>query len=224
MNPSMAEVCSNPACSEPGNLKCGRCKNARYCGQDCQRSQWSAHKAACKAASQSNAPKSNCYVLRAEPQTANAPILDNIAGQIVPFHLSDLGDEVKEMRQLERQLGWKGSIEVGKFYDHSGVDMWYYYVYGDARAFDRKSGLPVNEAAGLVCHERPIYGDIGIVRSGPMGSDFVEEFSKMELAKAVEFYKTNDKDKVFRQREMSRAAKKYGWADGPEPLHVHLNV
>lgn len=204
---NMAEVCSNPSCSEPGTLRCGGCKDARYCSRDCQRSRWTAHKAACKA----KASKSNCYVLGAAAQTATAPVLDNIAAQIVPFHLSDLGDEVKEKRQLERQLGWKGSMEVGKFYDHKGEDGWYYYAYGDARAFDSKSGLPVNEAAGLVCYQRPVYGDIGIVRSGPVGAEFAEEFSKLELARAVGFYRKNDKDRVFSQREMSRASRKYKW-------------
>ena len=219
----MAEVCSNPSCSEPGTLKCGRCKKVRYCGQDCQRSQWSAHKAACKAASKANTPKSNCYILRAAPQTANAPVLDNIAGQTVPFSLSDYGNEFKEKRQLGQHLGWKSSMEVGKFYDHSGTDKWYFYVYGDARAFNKKSGLPVNEAAGLVCHKRPIYGDVGIVRSGPLGSKFVEEFSKTELVEAVEFYKTHDKDQVFAQREMSRATRTWGMP-GAEFASVHMHI
>lgn len=129
----------------------------------------------------------------------------------MPFHLSDLGDEVKEKRQLERQLGWQGSMEVGKFYDDKGADGWYYYAYGDARAFDgSRSGLPVNEAAGLVCHQRPVYGDIGIVRSGPVRAEFPEEFSKSELVRAVAFYRVNDKEKVFSQREMSRASRMYG--------------
>lgn len=103
----MAEICSNPSCSEPGTRKCGRCRNTNYCGQACQKSHWGAHKPACKAASQSNAPKANCYILRAAPQTANAPVLDNIAGQIEPFNLSSLGDELAEKRQLENHLGWK---------------------------------------------------------------------------------------------------------------------
>ena len=222
MNPNMTDTsCSNPSCPQPGTLRCGRCKTARYCSQSCQKSQWTAHKAACKASTghslSSNVPKSNCYILRAAPQTTddnnNAPVvvLDNIAEQIVPFQLEDLGDEGKEMRQLEKELGWKGAMEVGKFYDHKGSDGWYYYVYGDARAFNRKSKLPVNEAAGLVCRKRPIYGDVGIVRSGPMGAEYAVEFPKKELVRAVEFYKDNDKDKVFAQREMSRMKRNYGY-------------
>lgn len=221
----MAEICSNPSCSEPGTRKCGGCRNANYCSQSCQRSHWSVHKPACKAANQSSAPKANCYILRAAPQTVNAPVLDNIAGQIEPFNLSSLGDEMAEKRQLERHLGWKRSIEVGKFYDHLGTDKWYYYVYGDARAFHPKSGLPVNEAAGLICPKGKVYGDIGIVRSGPLEASFPEEFSKMELAKAVEFYKTNDKDKVFSQREMSRSMRSFGvpgGGAGATPAHWQM--
>lgn len=148
------------------------------------------------------------------PQDLNASVLDNIADQIEPFNLSDLGNEVAEKRQLEKHLGWNGSIEVGKFYDHKGSDKWYYYVYGDKRAFEAGSGLAANEAAGLICHEKKVYGDIGVVRSGPVGSSYPEEFSKLELVKAVLFYRTNDKDEVFSQREMSRAMRSFGVPGG----------
>ena len=103
---------------------------------------------------------------------------------------------------------------MGKFYDHLGTDKWYYYVYGDARAFNAKSGLPVNEAAGLICDKNKVHGDVGIVRSGPMEASYPEEFTKMELAKAMEFYKTNDKNKVFSQREKSRVMRPFGMPDG----------
>ncbi|CAD6594497.1 MAG: hypothetical protein ASARMPREDX12_009136 [Alectoria sarmentosa] len=210
----MADICFNASCSEPGTRKCGACKNAKYCSQDCQRGHWNAHKATCKATSRSSTPKANCYILRAAPRTANTPVLDHIADQIEPFNLANLGDESAEKRQLEQHLGWRGAVEVGKFYDHRGSDAWYYYVYGDARAFNTNSGLPANEAAGLVCHKRPVYGDLGVVRSGPVGSEYAEEFSKTELVKAVEFYRKNDKDKVFAQREMSRSMRAFGASGG----------
>lgn len=222
----MADICSNPSCSETGTHKCGACKTAKYCSHGCQRSHWSSHKAACKATSQANAPpKANCYILRAAPQTPDAPVLDTIASQIEPFNLSNLGNESAEKRQLEQHLGWRGSTEVGKFYDHLGSDKWYYYVYGDARAFKTNSGLPANEVAGLVCHKKQVYEDIGIVRSGPVGSKYAEDFSKMELAKAVEFYKTNDKNKIFSQREMSRSSRSFGMPDGGDGVaHVHMGI
>jgi MYND finger len=210
----MTDFCSKPSCSKPGTRKCSGCRSAKYCSRNCQRSNWSAHKAACQAATQYITPKSNCYILRAAPQNPNGSVLDNIADQIEPFNLSDLGNEVAEKRQLQEHLGWNGSTEVGKFYDHKGSDGWYYYVYGDARAFEIGSGLPFNEVAGLICHKQKVYGDIGIVRSGPLGSEYPEEFEKGELVKAVQFYKTNDKDKIFSQREMSRTMRSWGVPGG----------
>jgi ankyrin repeat protein len=40
--------CSNPGCSGAGLKKCTGCKQARYCGQECQLLHWPAHKADCK--------------------------------------------------------------------------------------------------------------------------------------------------------------------------------
>lgn len=41
--------CENPNCSVYSNnmKKCGKCKSARYCGQDCQKSHWREHKKTC---------------------------------------------------------------------------------------------------------------------------------------------------------------------------------
>lgn len=56
-----------------------------------------------------------------------------------------------------------------------------------------------------------------------MGSEYAEEFEKTELVKAVQFYKTNDKDKVFSQREMSRAMRGFGMPGGGfGSSHVHV--
>ncbi len=83
IHPIMADICSNPTCSEAGTRKCGRCKSAKYCSRSCQKTDWAVHKAACKAATQSNTPISNCYILRAAPHTPHAPVLAyNIANQI----------------------------------------------------------------------------------------------------------------------------------------------
>jgi hypothetical protein len=38
------------ACGEAGGKRCGRCKTARFCGEECMHAGWPAHKAACKAA------------------------------------------------------------------------------------------------------------------------------------------------------------------------------
>jgi hypothetical protein len=40
--------CSNTGCSGAGIMKCTGCKQARYCGEQCQLAHWKAHKADCK--------------------------------------------------------------------------------------------------------------------------------------------------------------------------------
>ena len=39
------KLCAN--CDQPAIQKCGRCRAARYCSQECQRQHWRVHKAAC---------------------------------------------------------------------------------------------------------------------------------------------------------------------------------
>ncbi|MCJ1307695.1 hypothetical protein MMC25_001343 [Agyrium rufum] len=112
------------------------------------------------------------------------------------------------MDELRSKLGWKSPIEVGKFYDHSWSSNWYYFVYGDSKT-SKAGGKPMNEISKLVCHS-PVYGDLVVVRSGPMGSDYPEQFKRGDLAKAVEFYTDgkNDKDEVFNEREFARFSRR----------------
>jgi ankyrin repeat protein len=49
--------CTNPDCSGAGIKKCTGCKQARYCGQNCQLAHWPAHKAKCKQRSAANDEK-----------------------------------------------------------------------------------------------------------------------------------------------------------------------
>jgi hypothetical protein len=50
--------CSNPGCAaadeeaEVQFLRCSQCRAAEYCGKACQKQDWPAHKAACKAAAE----------------------------------------------------------------------------------------------------------------------------------------------------------------------------
>ena len=41
--------CSSLGCSGAGLKKCTGCKQARYCGEQCQLLHWPAHKSTCKA-------------------------------------------------------------------------------------------------------------------------------------------------------------------------------
>jgi len=40
-------VCARPSCGAPSSQKCGRCKDARYCGRSCQTKDWKRHKREC---------------------------------------------------------------------------------------------------------------------------------------------------------------------------------
>lgn len=62
---SMKEPCD--ACGKPSEATCSRCKAANYCGQECQRSNWKAHRAACKAAA---AAQAAAAAREAEPEVA----------------------------------------------------------------------------------------------------------------------------------------------------------
>jgi hypothetical protein len=46
--PFSADECSNPACNAVGLKRCQHCKQARYCGRECQTAHWKAHKVDCK--------------------------------------------------------------------------------------------------------------------------------------------------------------------------------
>ena len=193
------EQCSKEGCGKPGLSKCSGCRNIRYCSRECQKSDWRNHKQSC-----ASIISANCFIIRALPQSAPQSPLDNIAAQLEPFPLSDVGNEVAEKRQLASRLQYtRGrTVEVGKFYDHQGTHQWYYYVYGAGDAFTNTQ-LPRNEVGGLICY-RPVYGDIAVVRSGPSDAQYNAEIKLPHLKAAIEFHKTHDRSEVFGQREMSR--------------------
>jgi hypothetical protein len=125
--------------------------------------------------------------------------------QLEPLNLVSIGNEFAEKAELAKVLGWTSGVsEVGKFYDDKGTDKWYYYIYGAADAYtNKKSKLPRNDVGSLVTYE-PVFGDIAVVRSGPLGNDFNVTITSTELAAAVEFHKTHDRGEVFTEREYSR--------------------
>eukprot|EP01126_Amoeba_proteus_P000291 TRINITY_DN10094_c0_g2_i1.p1 TRINITY_DN10094_c0_g2~~TRINITY_DN10094_c0_g2_i1.p1 ORF type:complete len:207 (-),score=21.73 TRINITY_DN10094_c0_g2_i1:14-634(-) len=41
------DLCHNSGCSKFGSMRCGRCKEARYCDHSCQRQHWPGHKLSC---------------------------------------------------------------------------------------------------------------------------------------------------------------------------------
>src|SRR5277367_5405218 len=197
-----SEQCSNEGCDKPGISKCSGCLNVLYCSRECQKADWRNHKQTCVVST-------NCFIIRAKPKSADLSPLDNVMGQLEPFPLNDIGNEASEKRQLAAHLQYtRGTAEVGKFYDDKGTDQWYYYVYGAADAFKNKR-LPRNEVGSLISYH-PVYGDIAVVRSGPLGAKFDVKIKLPELAAAVEFHKTNNRATIFTEREMSRFTGKMG--------------
>ena len=130
-----------------------------------------------------------------------------------PYTLKRYGDEAEEIKELKATLGWKHTgTEVGKFYDHRGEDGWYYFAYGEVTCFSAKesSSKTHNEVAGLFCHSKPVYGDIAVLRSGPVGSEYEESFTRKALADSIAFCKTIDPKTVFHERERNRTMKMFG--------------
>jgi hypothetical protein len=127
---------------------------------------------------------------------------------IEPFSLQTYGNERDEIAELKGRLGWEKVEEIGKFYDHHGADTWYYYVYGPG--ISRRNLSAKNEIVSL-CTGKTIFGDVAVVRSGPVdSSDYPTSFSKAELARTAEFYRTADPSVVFAEREKIRAMRKLG--------------
>jgi len=197
-------TCSASSCTNTGTLVCTGCTTpvSRYCSKECQKRDWKTHKVRCAFAQ-----KSNCYLVRASSSSTTDPF--DFAAHVESFPLNDYGTEMGERAELRRRLGWTAIDEVGKFYDQDGSDTWYYYVYGPRHSSCANTS-PKNEAASLCCGWT-VYGDVAIIRSGPADSNnYSEKFTKAELIKDLEFYRTEDTRDVFQQREKSRMSKKLG--------------
>lgn len=205
---SSADPCSAQNCTKPGTLRCTGCDKlpARYCSAACQKRDWKAHKRNC-----AGAQKYNCFLIRASPPVSRItgePLKD--ADYIIPFNLEDYGNWGAEIKELRRRLGWNEVDEAGKFYPHDGDDMWYYYVYYDPERNNESS--PENEIARR-CLGWWVHGDVAVVRSSPMDSwDYSETFSRTELLKTTEYYRTANARDVFEEREHGRIAHKMGFS------------
>ena len=135
------------------------------------------------------------------------------------------------MRQ--KLLGWKigGVGEVGKFYDHAGHDNWYYFCYGVARTKLRLASLkakskeqpkgPLYNGIVSLATGADVFGDVAVVRSGPVGlGGYDEEFKKEELVQTVDWCaRGRDGERIFIMRQRSRFFRDMGlptaWSDVP---------
>ena len=126
-----------------------------------------------------------------------------------------------EIREIKEKLGWRQAIEEGKFYDHLGSDRWYYFIYGQLKSAS-EAGAEKNEVASLACG-KAIYGDVVVLRSGPLGGEYPEDFAVGSLCKTVEFYRTHSSRRVFAEREKSRFMRSVGMGSmGVPSMHIGL--
>ncbi|KAJ6179992.1 hypothetical protein N7519_010453 [Penicillium mononematosum] len=169
---------------------------AWYCSRDCQKADYKAHKPRC-------APTIpyNCFLIRATPASDG----QSDAAYIEPFHLKSYGNWGLEMKELKERLGWPQADEARKFYTQKDIDTWYYYMYQSSAP-----NLPMNQLASH-CLGRTVKGDVAVVKSSPEDiDDYEESFTKMDLMKTIDYYKTANSRQVFRQREQSRLSRKLG--------------
>ena len=180
------------------------CKATNYCSAECQKAHWASHKKTC-----TSTQKHNCFLIRAI-SGSTALSRDSIPDHVEPFPLKNYGTEAAEAAELRGRLGWTTAFESGNFYDHLGTNTWYYFVYGQ---MDGKSeGKPRNEIASQACG-RDIWGDVAVVRSGPVGSKPPEKFSSGILCKTLQWLQDKDSGDIFAEREKQRAMRSMGFSD-----------
>jgi hypothetical protein len=143
----------------------------------------------------------NCFVIRATPASDD----QSDSAYIEPFPLKSYGNWSLEMKELKERLGWPQADEAGKFYPQKDIDTWYYYMYQSSA-----QNLPVNKLASH-CLGRTVKGDVAVVRSSPEDvDDYEESFTRTDLKKIIDYYKTANSRQVFQQREQSRLSRKLG--------------
>ena len=211
---TMESHCSSPNCSEPATLSCSGCNGTRYCSKTCQTTPWTLHKKTC-----SSTQKNNCYLIRASTDSASA--FCHIHDHVEAFSLREFGNEFSEIKELKDRLGWKSGGEIGKFYDHLGTDQWYYYVYGQASA--KAEGKPANELASKAC-SRKIWGDVAVIRSGPVGNAAPEMFTSGSLCKTLKWLEDRDCSVIFSEREQSRAMRSMGFSSDEIGKIPHASI
>ena len=215
----MEVPCSSQSCTQPSKYQCSGCRTTQYCSKACQTASFPTHKLSC-----TGLQKHKCFIIHAAP-ASNKPVLENIAAQIEPFELQSYGNEQAEIRELKQKLGWKNAEECANFYDHKGTDTWWYFAYGEYQKAPREhvANKPLNEISTRTCY-MPIYGDIVIVRTGPLGTKFEESFLQVNLVKTIEWYRTTDCKRVYTDREQSRFCRRMGINPSVMRPNVYGNI
>lgn len=163
--------------------------------------------------------RANCFLIKcSEGPPTHMTLQAEKDRCIEPYHLASYGTEAAEIAELRRRRGWQSTIgEVAKFYGHEDDDTWYYYVYGQDQTPERRAGLKLNFIAAVLTGQT-LYGDVAIVRSGPVGPDaepYDPEFTKQVLLRTFDWYlKITGPDakpqhwRIFCEREARRARRK----------------
>jgi hypothetical protein len=172
-----------------------------YCGSECQKADWAAHKSSCPSK-----VKANSFLIRASHTNAT---------DIEPFHLESYGDELAEMAELKQRLGWSSVFNAGQTYDHEGTWTEYYNIYGVplSEDGDANSNLKPNKLGSPLCYASQQKGDLVVIKSGPTDAQYDEKIVKKALVQTVEFYQNerNNREKIYHEREKQRIGAKLGY-------------
>lgn len=175
--------------------------------------------------------RANCFLIKCSEEPPTHMTLHAEKDRCIePCNLASYGMEAAEIAELRRTRGWQSSIgEVAKFYGHEGDDNWYYYVYGQDQTPERRVGLKLNFIAAVLTGQT-LYGDVAIVRSGPLGEKYDPEFTKQCLLQTFDWYLSiTGPDakpqhwRIFCEREASRALRKMAFPAvdmGFEPIDM----
>jgi hypothetical protein len=93
--------CGNDNCSNLGSKRCSSCKSVVYCGAECQKNHWAAHKEACKSLKSSTEPASAPKkVMDYSPIVADRKLMD-LCKAVKEGDLTMVILELKELKELK---------------------------------------------------------------------------------------------------------------------------
>lgn len=160
-NPTIADVramcrgCSKEAAAGVKLLKCAGCKQASYCGKECQKMDWKTHKHLCQG-SLGPAPLDTS---RVEKETK---IKNNLSMSFVQSHVLRIRDELRRVAQASQASGGRAAAVtlldlavVVDFLGGAARGEFRVVLYADVK---RRKGLPDWFYAGTEVYEANVAG------------------------------------------------------------------